>query len=52
MNKTERYRIVDKHPAYEVWEDETMLSRHPNKSEAANAKKRYEAADKRRERSK
>lgn len=50
MAQSSRYRIVDKHPAYEVMDGETMVSRHPSKVEAKNAIKRYKAADKRRAR--
>jgi hypothetical protein len=31
--------------AYEVWQGETMVSRHPNKSEATNARKRFRKQD-------
>jgi hypothetical protein len=31
--------------AYEVWQGDTMVSRHPNKSEATNARKRFRKQD-------
>lgn len=44
-----RYRIIEKHPAYEVWEKGVMIARYPNRADAKAAIKRFKDADKRHE---